>query len=122
MQWKSPNKGWWKLNVDGAIFLDLCRAREGGVLRRDSQNWVVMATTQPELHHVDSLEMDFLAILRGLQHCVPMNLSCLMVEMDCLVQYKPEEGPESHANYRHIIQEILNLASTFELCSFHYVW
>lgn len=70
----------------------------------DGQSLVVMATTQAELHHEDPLEMEFLAILRGLQHCVPINLSYLMVETDCLVTVQAiEEGPKSHAKYRHII-------------------
>lgn len=56
-----------------------------GCVLRGMHSQIVMAVTQPELHHDDPLEMEFLEIFRKLQHCVPMNVDHFDVKTDCLV-------------------------------------
>lgn len=44
-----------------------------------------MVATSPELRNNDPLEVEFLAIFRGLQLCMPMGLQRVVVESDALV-------------------------------------
>lgn len=121
MQWKLSDEGWWKLNVDGVMFLDLCGVRVGCALR-DDHSQVAMATTLPDVHFEYPIEIELLAMFKSLQLCVKMHIWKLMVETDCLVTVQAmEEGPKAHVSYNHLIQEILSLANSFELYKFNYV-
>lgn len=121
MQWKLPDEGWWKLNVDGVMFPDLCGARVGCALC-DDHNQVAMATTLPEVHYEDPIEIELLAMFKSLQLYVKMDIWKLMVETNCLVAVQAmEEGSKAHVSYNHLIQEILTLANSFELYKFNYV-
>lgn len=84
LQWKLLDKGWWKHNVNGAIFPNQCRVGVGCVLWGDHCQ-VAMVATLPEVHREDHLEIELLVIFRGLQLYVPINFCKLVAEMDCLV-------------------------------------
>lgn len=115
-----PKKGWWKLNVDGAIFPAQCRAGVGCVIC-DELGKFTMAATLPEVHRDDSLEMELLAMLRGLHLCWMSDLGKLVVETNLVAVQMMEEGPKAHAKHTYLLQEIWTLASFFEMCNFSYV-
>lgn len=74
------------------------------------------------MHRDDPLEIKLLVIPRGLQLYVPMDIRKLVVETDCLVAIQAiEEGPEVHAGYRYLIQEIINLTHLFKSRKLSYV-
>lgn len=51
------------------------------VILRDGRGKVLMAASRKEAEVNDSMEIELLAILRGLQLCVPMGLHDLVVEV-----------------------------------------
>lgn len=86
--WIAPSIGMLKLNVDGAIFAELQQAGVGCVLRHEKGE-VLMAATNPIQCFNTPLEIEFLALFRGLQLCLPMGVRVpnpkLIVESDSSV-------------------------------------
>ncbi|XP_042939410.1 uncharacterized protein LOC122274438 [Carya illinoinensis] len=64
--WKPPPSGMLKLNVDGALFSDQFRSGIGVVLR-DDRGQVLFAASKPEEALADPMEIELIAMLRGLQ-------------------------------------------------------
>lgn len=73
-----------KLNVDGAVIADQQSMGMGCALR-DENGEVLMAAMIPKQNHNSPLEIDLVAILRGLQRCLPMGKRNVMVESDSLL-------------------------------------
>ncbi|XP_042939527.1 uncharacterized protein LOC122274566 [Carya illinoinensis] len=84
MGWRPPPTGVLKLNTDGAMFQEQCKIGVGVILR-DENGKVVMATCNKEPEFSEPMEVELLAILRGLQLCVPMGINDLIVEIDSLL-------------------------------------
>lgn len=72
----------YKLNIDGALFFDINDAGIGAILR-DSNGNTVMEVRKKERDLLQPTLVESLAILRGLQFCLQMGLSNLLVEFDC---------------------------------------
>ncbi|XP_042983206.1 uncharacterized protein LOC122312616 [Carya illinoinensis] len=91
--WQPPPEGVLKLNIDGALFSDQCKAGVGAVLR-DNEGDVIFAASKSEPDIAYSLEIEFLTILRGLQLCMSLGITKLRVESDSLlvVQELEKEG------------------------------
>lgn len=88
----------------------------------DDQGRVCLATTTPELHYSDPLEVEFLIILQGLQVYLPLCIKSLIGESDSLLAFQAfEEDAESCASYSNAICEILALKERFNSCYFQYV-
>lgn len=95
-----------RLNVDGAVFMDQQKTCVGIILR-DSQCEVLMATSKKEFEVKDPTEIELLAIFRGLQLCELLGLQELVIESDYLLkvtELKQEQG--SFAFLDNIIAEI----------------
>lgn len=121
LQWHPPELGSWKLNVDGAIFPNHHRSGAGFILRDDCGK-VVVAGSHPEVFLPKPMEVELLAIFRGMQFGYPLGIPKLTIEIDCLLAVQAlEEGVDSVATHRHLISEILSLKQCFVSCSFSYV-
>ncbi|XP_035545034.1 uncharacterized protein LOC118348152 [Juglans regia] len=83
-RWLPPEQGMLKLNVDGAVFANQRRARVGVILR-DDKGGVILLACKKENEINDPLEIELLAILRGLQICLPLGIPQLVIESDYLL-------------------------------------
>ncbi|XP_041001600.1 uncharacterized protein LOC121247296 [Juglans microcarpa x Juglans regia] len=81
--WLPPPTAVLKLNIDGALFLDQCRSGVGMVLR-DEHGKVIFSANKPEHEVQDPMKIELIAILRGLQMCIPLGIAELQVESDFL--------------------------------------
>ncbi|XP_035545961.1 uncharacterized protein LOC118348444 [Juglans regia] len=79
-----PPVGVLKLNVDGAIFKDQYKSGLATVLRDDQGN-VLMAASKVENVVEEAEAIELTTIFRGLQLCMSMGISKLLVESDCLL-------------------------------------
>lgn len=119
--WKAPEDGMVKLNKDGALFPHRQIAGIGSVLC-DDLGRVLMEATKPKIMVGDRLRNELLAILRGLQLCIPLGLRTLEVESDSLLALNAlKEGDELLVSYSHLLREILKLRQRFPHCSFSYM-
>ncbi|XP_041011437.1 uncharacterized protein LOC121255225 [Juglans microcarpa x Juglans regia] len=82
--WEPPPRGFLKLNVDGAMFSYLRKAGVG-VVRRDNKGKLVMAASKMRNEVEDPATIKLLDLLRGLQPCVHLGFSKIVVESDCLL-------------------------------------
>lgn len=82
--WLPPPTGFLKLNVDGALFSNLQQAGVGFIMR-DCSRSAIMAASIKEPHVANPVDIESLANLRGLQHCLNQGLSNLLIESESLV-------------------------------------
>ncbi|KAF5450764.1 hypothetical protein F2P56_031091 [Juglans regia] len=115
-----PHCGWLhlpvgslKLNIDGALFHDQGRSSVGMILQDETGN-VLFTTTKPEHEIIDHMEVELLAVLRGLQLCLPLGIHDLQVESDALlVVQELTKGEESMSIWGSLVLEIRNLLLRF---------
>ncbi|XP_042962497.1 uncharacterized protein LOC122296769 [Carya illinoinensis] len=111
--WTPPQAGALKLNTDGAIFQDQCSSGVGMVLR-DEGGQVIFTTSKPKHEVTDPMEIKFLAVLRGLQVCLPLGITELEVELDSLlVVQELTTDQESMSIWRNLVFEIRRLLQRF---------
>lgn len=79
--WLPPPTSFLKLNVDEALFLNL---QEAGVdfILRDCSGSAIMAASIKEAHLANPIDIESLAILRGLQYYLNQGLSNLLIKSD----------------------------------------
>lgn len=79
--WLPPPTSFLKLNVDEALFLNL---QEAGVdfILRDCSGSAIMAASTKEAHLANPIDIESLAILRGLQYYLNQGLSNLLIKSD----------------------------------------
>ncbi|XP_035551024.1 uncharacterized protein LOC118349636 [Juglans regia] len=79
LKWKPPPTDVLKLNIDGAMFVDLRRTGVGFLLR-DAKGELIVATSKAEFD-VENLEtIELLAVFRGIQLCASRGIPNLIVE------------------------------------------
>lgn len=102
-----------KLNIDGAIFHDHCSLGVGMVLQ-DEGGRVIFTASKPE-HEVDGpMEIELLAVPRGLQICFPLGITELQVECDSLlVVQELNKEQDSMSIWGNLIQDIGRLVLRF---------
>lgn len=89
---------------------------------RDEEGIVLMALINPEQFYNTHLEVEFTAIFRGLQLCLPLKVRKLQVESDSLIAIQAiNEGAESFAQHSTLIKELLEIKAQFQDCKFEYV-
>ncbi|XP_035547319.1 uncharacterized protein LOC118348883 [Juglans regia] len=116
-QWQPPPQGSIKLNVDGAVFHAESKAKVG-LIARDWEGKVLMAVSQKEEAVMEPLEIELLALLRGLQFSIPLGLQSLCIETDSLLLVK---ALPSNASYGNVITDIQELKCRFLNCSINHI-
>ncbi|KAF5469518.1 hypothetical protein F2P56_013583 [Juglans regia] len=112
-RWQPPPAGVLKLNIDGATFHEQCRSGVGMVLR-DERGKVLLTASKPKHDVSDPIEIEFLAVLRGLQICFPLGISELEVESDSLlVVQKINKEQESMSIWGNLVSEIKRMLQRF---------
>lgn len=71
-----------KLNIDSALFFDIKEVGVGAFLWEYKGN-LVMVVSKKEMELVQPETIICLAILRGLQFCLQLGITNLIVELDC---------------------------------------
>ncbi|XP_042944784.1 uncharacterized protein LOC122278665 [Carya illinoinensis] len=119
-KWQPPPVGSLKLNVDGATFSDQCRSGIGVVLR-DDKGKVTFAASKPEDAIADPMEIELIAILRGIQLCIPLGIVELQIESDALLVIEElKKDGKSSTLWSSLIHEIKTLLSSFPAWSIQY--
>ncbi|XP_042942894.1 uncharacterized protein LOC122277073 [Carya illinoinensis] len=120
-RWKHPPPEFLKLNVDGATFIEYRKVGIGLILR-DSTGTVVMAATISETEVNDPSTIELLAILRGMQMCIPLGIPKLMVESDCLMLVNELQSSQAPSSVNsNLVMEVKNLMSCFHEVLFEHV-
>ncbi|XP_035545068.1 uncharacterized protein LOC118348173 [Juglans regia] len=121
-KWNPPSAGSLKLNVDAATFPGWDKAGVGAVLR-DEKGRILMAFSRAEILLKGSESLELLAIFRGMQQCVTMGVSHLVVESDSLLSIDAlNDDSMTNSLLGVIYYEIKKLASCFVLCLFSHVY
>ncbi|XP_042942934.1 uncharacterized protein LOC122277122 [Carya illinoinensis] len=114
--WQPPSLGVLKLHVDGAIFEDQDRASVGMLLRND-RGVVLFSTSKKENGVNDPMGVKLLAILRGLQLCIPMGILDLVIESDSLMLVGELNNiSESRSAWGHLVHEVKELMKRIPRC------
>lgn len=105
-----------KLNDDGAFSQDGSRAAIGAVIR-DSSGAVIMSVAKRELATMKILEVEGIAILRGLQFSMHLGIHHLIIESDSLLVINElQKTEDSNAIFGNIIKEVKRLMEQFHSC------
>ncbi|KAF5443149.1 hypothetical protein F2P56_035733 [Juglans regia] len=119
--WEKPSPGVLKLNVDGAIFNDQQGAGVGIILR-DAVGEVLLAVSKKGHAVNDPPDVELLAMLRGLQLCIPLGIEELILESDSLLMITQlQEKEESWSLLGNIIKETKLLMARFYCCTIQHV-
>ncbi|XP_042958240.1 uncharacterized protein LOC122293837 [Carya illinoinensis] len=120
-KWQLSPQGTTKLNVDGAIFHADGSAGVGLILR-DWEGKVILAVSKKEAAVMEPLEIELIAILRGLQFCIPLGLQALTIETDSLILAQELSKPKlANAMFRNIVTDIKQLQTRIPICSIVHV-
>ncbi|XP_041025341.1 uncharacterized protein LOC121265722 [Juglans microcarpa x Juglans regia] len=110
--WQPPPMGFLKLNIDGAVFHHIHRARVGAILR-DAQGKVILSASKGEWEVKHPEVIEFMAVLHGIQFIAHMGITHLVVELVCLLVVKvleaaPEDQSPAHglARYAWVVDPI----------------
>ncbi|XP_035540282.1 uncharacterized protein LOC108983774 [Juglans regia] len=112
--WEPPPRGFLKLNVDGAMFLNLRKAGVGVVVR-DNKGKLVMAASKMGNEVDDPTTIELMALLRGLQLCVHLGFSKIVVESDCMLMVQElKDDQDSFSTNVNLIKEAKSLLQHFQ--------
>ncbi|KAF5463849.1 hypothetical protein F2P56_013977 [Juglans regia] len=115
--WQAPSQNALKLKVDGAIFATLNRAGVGVILKNTSSE-VIMVANMKENGVNDPMEIELLAIFKGLQICIPMGIDELIIESDSLlIVNELIEACEPTSAWGNLVFEVKNMMKMFPSCS-----
>lgn len=78
-----PPPSWIKMNFDGSYDIHFGKASIGSLARDPYGNLVVAFTCEVQASH--PLEVELLALQRGLQYFSHLHMTTLQIEGDCLV-------------------------------------
>ena len=79
-RWIPPSSGWTKLNFDGASRGNPGTARIGCIINNDSENWITKRAKSIGSTTNNLVELE--ALQEGLQICLNLNISKLIIEGD----------------------------------------
>ncbi|XP_042988698.1 uncharacterized protein LOC122316231 [Carya illinoinensis] len=120
-RWESPPSGVFKLNVDGAFSSNGSVAGTGAIVR-DSKGEVIMSATKKEVSIMIVVEVEALAILRGLQFCIHLGIHNLIIESDSLLVVREfNMQGSSKATFGNVIREAKELMTRFGICEVQHV-
>lgn len=117
-----PPIGEYKLNVDGALFFDHQMVSVGAILRNDNGD-ILLAASMRELTLMQSEHIECLAILKGLQICLQLGISTLIVEFDCLLLVQELQQTGEFGMYLgHILLDIKQMMARFSHISMKFCY
>ncbi|XP_030969974.1 uncharacterized protein LOC115990267 [Quercus lobata] len=120
LKWVPPPQGWFKANVDGAIFKESNKAGIGVVVR-DSQGWVLAALTEKVDGVQDAEVIEALAIRRAIRFAIETSFNCVIIESDSLSVVKAiQDTAEPTCHIGNIIEDVKLLSKTMKSCEFHH--
>ena len=80
ISWERPDRGWFKLNTDGAASGPTNRASCGGLIRNDQGNWLMGFSRN--IGQANSFMAECWALRDGLLLCLQQNLQNIVIELD----------------------------------------
>nr|POF20839.1 hypothetical protein CFP56_14353 [Quercus suber] len=120
LKWVPPPQGWFKANVDGAIFKESNSAGIGVVVC-DSQGWVLAALSKKVEGVQEAEVIETLAIRRAIRFAIETSFNCLIIESDSLGVVKAiQDSVDSTCHIVHIIKDVKQLAKALKSCDFHH--
>lgn len=113
-RWQPPWEGYFKLNIDGALFHNLQEVGLGAIVRNCKVDTTMAASIREE--NIQSLQIiESLAILRVIQLCLQLEISNVIIESNCQVVVKEIQSSESSLSMLgNIFQDIQNLVGRFQ--------
>lgn len=119
--WLPPPQRSLKLNVDGFIFHDQ-QISGVGVILRDEKGRVLFAVSKKEMAVNGPIEIELLAILRGLQLCIHKRITNLVIESDFLVMVQTiQDNGDSMSLLGNVVKDILVIMRFFYQCHIQHV-
>ncbi|XP_040987646.1 uncharacterized protein LOC121235362 [Juglans microcarpa x Juglans regia] len=116
-----PLRGYLKLNVDEAVFSDM-RKTGIGLILRDSYGKMVMTTTISEIEVNEPATIELLAVLRGLQLCIPLGIPKLIIESDYLLMVQELQAAyDTFSANGNLVMEVKSLMNYFQEVSIEHV-
>ncbi|XP_050254643.1 uncharacterized protein LOC126700507 [Quercus robur] len=120
LRWKPPDSGVYKVNFDGALFLEQ-RCASLGVVVRDSVGLVMAALSQRVRHPGSADVAEALAARRAICFAQELNLHNVVIEGDSLkIIQAITDTRLVQTLYGHVIDEIRLISSSF-ICNFLHV-
>ncbi|KAF5445095.1 hypothetical protein F2P56_034173 [Juglans regia] len=105
----------------GAIFADPHMVGVG-VIFRDSEGTVLLVASMKESEVGDPAEIEMVAMLRGLQLCIPMGIEKLILESDSLLMVNQmNEDTKPWSLFGNIIKETRQFSTRFKSCIVQHV-
>ena len=119
--WTVPDRSWYKINFDGAVFLKEDKAGLGVVIH-NSEGLVMASLSQLISLPYSVVEVETLAARRALELAVEIGIDRVVLEGDSAVlMHTLKNGTRSLTQYSHIANDILFLASFFSDLKFSHV-
>nr|POE76554.1 putative ribonuclease h protein [Quercus suber] len=120
LKWVPPPQGWFKANVDGAIF-KVTNSAGIGVAVRDCQGWVLAALSEKVEGVQEAEVIETLAIRRPIRFAIETSFNCVIIESDSLGVVKAiQDSADSTCHIGHIIEDVKQLAKVMKNCDFHH--
>ena len=120
LKWVPPPQGWFKANVDGAIFKETNEVGIGVVVH-DNQGWVLAALTEKVDGAQDAEVIEALAIRRAIRFAIETRFNCVIIESDSLLVVKPiQDTAKPTCHIGNIIDDMKLLSKAMKSCEFHH--
>ncbi|XP_022848821.1 AP-4 complex subunit mu-like [Olea europaea var. sylvestris] len=119
-RWSAPPKKALKLNIDGALYFDSNKSRIGIILR-DQEGETILPASGPTNTILEPEHIEAHALVKGLQLCLNLGISHLVVESDCLfLVNKVNKSNSFSSSIRSQVAEIKELMQIFPQCNLQY--
>jgi hypothetical protein len=83
IKWIAPREGWYKVNMDGAVFADLQRVGVGVVIRNEKGEFLGVMSELLD-YGLDAIDAEALVALRAIEFAVEVCPFNMLFEGDCL--------------------------------------
>ncbi|KAF5470900.1 hypothetical protein F2P56_011387 [Juglans regia] len=118
-RWMPPDQGTLKLNVDGTVFANQ-RSAGMGVVLMDEKGGVILSPCKKENEINDPIEIEMLAILRGLHICIPLGITQFVIESDSLLMVNEVQNEgASRSLHGNLVLQIKQLMQRFPNCFYN---
>uniref|UniRef100_A0A2N9IT87 RNase H type-1 domain-containing protein n=1 Tax=Fagus sylvatica TaxID=28930 RepID=A0A2N9IT87_FAGSY len=94
--WSAPLEGWYKVNMDGAVFADLGKVGVGVVIRNKRGEFLGVMCELLEVG-LDATDAEALAALRAIEFAAEVCPFSMLFEGDCLQVIRALQSPEYDA-------------------------